>query len=364
LNNTYTFNFEGLESTVYIQDDVPSLDDILLHYSESSAVIVICDTNTKCIAEQVINKKKAALCVIEAGETAKNWESVEKILCTAQNASLARDSIFIAVGGGVVTDIAGFASSIYMRGANLVFVTTTLLGMADAALGGKTGFDIFERKNLAGTFYPASYIYMPLSVLNTLNRRQIKSGFAEIIKTIILDSETEDTVLYNFFLAANNSVDNLKIENNLQKLISISVRIKGKVVEEDPKETGEKRALLNLGHTFAHALESSAGLGALTHGEAVAWGIAAACKLGIMLGITNIERAQKIISFLNNAGYETAMPHSMIKDADFFIKCLFDDKKKKSGKLRFVVPFENGAKLIFLENEKINLIKDLVYGKQ
>jgi 3-dehydroquinate synthase len=227
---------------------------------------------------------------------------------------------------------------------------------------------MFERKNFAGTFYPAEVVYMPVSVLDTLPAAQIKSGLAEIVKTAILDEESDDDVSFEKFYAFKN--DNFTTDKqdvfkkNLVKLIAGAVRVKARIVEADPRETGEARVLLNLGHTFAHALESSAGLGALSHGEAVAWGIARACELGVTLGKTPEARGEKICALLDALGYEIAAPHTMMKSLDVFMRSLDDDKKKKAGVSRFVVPAERGAVLIQLNVEEMNLIKNIAAGKR
>ncbi|MDR2864127.1 MAG: 3-dehydroquinate synthase [Spirochaetaceae bacterium] len=376
----YHFKFKDRESTVRIIQNIPTREEILSSFEEISSdntpVLFVCDCHTKHIAERIRDGKGPPLCILEAGEKAKNLQSLEIILNAAKNAGFARDSLFIAVGGGVITDMTGFAASIYMRGAKLSFVSTTLLGMADAAVGGKTGIDYFERKNLAGTFYPAHSVYMPISVLRSLPPEQLKSGFAEIVKTLILDKESDDLsweelkplkdLLENGFENRTgsekpNSASETQ-EQILERLVSVSVKIKGRIVEADPEETGEQRALLNLGHSFAHALESSAGLGVLSHGEAVAWGIVQSCVLGRILGITPESRARKISSLIKDLGYQSMAPHPAMQSIDAFMTALLDDKKKKNGVLRFIIPAERGAVLIRLDNKQIGLIQDIAAG--
>jgi 3-dehydroquinate synthase len=219
-----------------------------------------------------------ALCTLPPGETEKGWASVERILTAARDAGLGRDGLFVGIGGGVISDLSAFAASVYMRGAPLCLISTTLLGMVDAAVGGKTGFDLLGIKNLAGTFYPAAHIYMPLASLDTLPDHEWKSGMAELIKTAVLDTGE--------ILGLLKSMAGDRRRDSLFDLVCRSVSVKGRIVEADPRETGTDRVLLNLGHTFAHALESSAGLGRLSHGEAVAWGMVRSCELGLALGIT------------------------------------------------------------------------------
>jgi 3-dehydroquinate synthase len=329
----FTFKIGSKETFVHIQKDFPSVVGIL-HDIRGAAVLVVCDTNTKTIALAVIGDSDASLCVLEAGEKAKSLDSVATVLLAAKNAGLGRDGVIIAVGGGVLTDVAAFAASCYMRGCALAVVSTTLLGMADASVGGKTGIDFDGIKNFVGTFYPAWSVFMPLAALRTLPPREIKAGFAEVVKTAVLggyedeisEMPSEDTDYEAF-----------------APLLARTVEYKGRIVEEDPEERGGKRALLNLGHTFGHALETVAGLGTLTHGEAVAWGMARACDLGVKHGITPPSRAQKITALLERFGYETQVNHPTIKNYEAFLKAMQSDKKIQGGRLVFIVPDETSA---------------------
>jgi 3-dehydroquinate synthase len=227
--------------------------------------------------------------------------------------------------------------------------------MVDAGLGGKTGFDLFGIKNLAGTFYPASRVYMPLASLKTLPDAEWKSGMAELIKTAILagddffgflESLVSSFLPGGFTSRPPSGFAEALLDRNgeiMRECIRRAVEFKGSIVEADPKETGKDRRLLNLGHTFGHALESSAGLGILSHGEAVAWGIARACELGFIEGLTPPARARKITGLLRSLGYETRAPHPRVRDSGAFLKALAGDKKKLSGRLTFIVPDGRGA---------------------
>jgi 3-dehydroquinate synthase len=321
---------------------------------QAERALIVCDTNTLPLAEDIRRGTAAALCVLPAGEQAKGWESAETVLRAASDEGLGRDGLFAAVGGGVVSDLCGFAASVYKRGAGLVIVSTTLLAMVDAAVGGKTGFDLFGIKNFAGTFYPARHVYMPLAALKTLPPAQWRSGLAEIIKTLALDDTLYAAETLSQLLAIKPAMDGERAAPELveaaARLIRRSVEVKGRIVEKDPEERGEDRALLNLGHTFGHALESAAGLGRLSHGEAVAWGMARACELGLELGLTPAERAAAIRDVLGGLGYETAAPHPALLDGGAFMRALKNDKKNKRGGIRFVVPAERGARLVTIDS--------------
>ncbi|WP_010255457.1 3-dehydroquinate synthase [Treponema primitia] len=335
-------------------EQLPSLATILEDAGAalSRGVLLVCDTNTEYIAKKILGSQDRPLCVLESGETRKGWASVEHIITAAKGAGLGRDGLFIGIGGGVVTDMTSFAASVYMRGARLCLISTTLLGMVDAAVGGKTGFDLLGIKNLVGTFFPASHIYMPLDALKTLPPREWKSGMAELIKTAVLDSAICDAVPRVETGETQVSLDKLKalgpfsvtngVPSTLGELIERAVLVKGRIVEADPKEQGTERALLNLGHTFGHALEAAAGLGNLSHGEAVAWGMVRACELGLVLGITPESRARKITEIIAAYDYETTAPHPSMTDAALFMQALAGDKKRKPVNLPLLFPMHSG----------------------
>jgi 3-dehydroquinate synthase len=239
-----------------------------------------------------------------------------------------------------------------MRGCRLVLVPTTLLSIVDASIGGKTGFDLFGVKNLAGSFYPAEIVYMPVESLSTLPEREWKSGLAELIKTAILSGDD-----FLDMLAETTNKNSLE-KDVLLKCIERAVLYKGTVTSEDFRESG-KRALLNLGHTFGHALEAAAGLGSLTHGEAVAWGIIQSCALGLSLGITPLKRAEKIKSVISHFGYDCSCPHRLAS-SDIFKTAMNSDKKKKQGKMTFIVPDEKSAKIVDIEPDKINIVEKIL----
>ncbi|MDR2632352.1 MAG: 3-dehydroquinate synthase [Treponema sp.] len=365
MNQEYTFTFDKTLSCVRIQEDFPSADRIRTDYEASGRgpvgqVLLVCDTNTEYIARDILGTQTLPCCVLPSGETAKQWVSVEAILRAATEAGLGRDGLFIGIGGGVVNDLTAFAASIYMRGAGLCLVSTSLLGMVDAAVGGKSGFDLFGMKNLAGTFYPAPLIYMPLHSLLTLPKAEWKSGMGELIKTAVLDTSPA-------LLGQLRSRGGLPLiePRDIQDCIIRAVLIKGRIVEADPKETGEERAHLNLGHTFAHALESAAGLGQVSHGEAVAWGMVRACELGYALGITPGARAEAITGLIKDWAYETRAPHPLLRapgSIEAFMRALGGDKKKKAGNLMFMVPAAQGVQRVSAKAIEAGLVERIICG--
>ncbi|TCW60739.1 hypothetical protein C5O22_09725 [Treponema sp. J25] len=429
-----TYQFGSKKTTLVLTQELPSLEELCGNHSASSTLI-ICDENTKRYGELLVRENRSpsnsgtpfstfseelekssadntenslppisrgtpALCVLPAGEAHKGWPTVERILASASQAGMKRDGLFIGIGGGVITDLVAFAASIYMRGVEVRLVSTTLLGMVDAALGGKTGFDAFGIKNLIGSFYPASVVWAPLITLETLPLREWKSGFAEIIKTGIIGdpgilSLIEETVpLWNSLFNPVSSQENLgrgsgdtfsppPLSTNLDpsegntdshgtvslnalppprskapelyeligELILRSIEVKAKIVSEDPEERGGKRALLNLGHTFGHALEAILGLGAISHGEAVAWGIAQACRLGVVTGHTPQEKGRWIINLLDQLGYETAPLYNGTISWEHLVRPMGLDKKNQERGLRFIVPTEETCTILPLSFE-------------
>ncbi len=288
--------------------------------------------------------------VLPPGESSKNWKSVSLILKSAVETGLGRNGTIIGIGGGVIGDLAGFAASVYMRGCSLILVPTTLLAMVDASIGGKTGFDFMGLKNMVGSFYPASRIYMDVDSIGYLPKREYLCGLAEAIKTAMLgDGELFD-------LLENRREDVIARKREVvEEVVRRAVMVKGKIVEEDPRESG-KRAWLNLGHTFAHALEAVNEFKGINHGEAVAWGLGRAIELGLELGLTDRAYASRVIALLRAYGFVLEFPAGkefvykqdgirddewdpkrVIYDPVGMIRAMYGDKKSKKGKLRFVL---------------------------
>jgi len=358
------FTFNEYNSYIEISREIPAINNISQKLNSKDGVffkpLIIADENTAPIAAKICGSDNYPCVYLKSGEENKNWRSVETILSEANKAGLGRDGVFIAVGGGVIGDMTGFAASIYMRGCRFAMVSTTLLGMVDASVGGKTGFDLFNIKNLIGSFYPAQSVYMPLDALLTLPKAEIKSGMAELIKTAVLYGDDFLDELPALADITSNLKKHLE-DGSLQKCVEKAVFYKGGVVSEDLRETG-KRMLLNLGHTFGHALESAAGLGNITHGEAVAWGIARSCELGAALKITPPERAEKIKNLILSFGYDCSCPHpAASKDA--LLSAMQGDKKKKGGNLTFIVPDGQSARIIALKTEETPLIEKILQGE-
>src|ERR1700681_619622 len=230
--------------------------------------------------------------LFDDAETKKNMRTVELLCRKLTRAGADRKSLIIAVGGGVVGDVAGFVAANYLRGVALVHVPTTLVAQVDSSIGGKTGVNLPKGKNLVGAFYPPRLVVIDTDLLRTLPERQFRSGIAEVIKYgVIADAE--------LFAYLEQNMEKLlrKDRDALEYVMPRCVEIKADVVSRDERESG-LREILNFGHTFGHALESVTRYRRYLHGEAVAWGMIAAALLGRELGITRNDDVSRMVSLI------------------------------------------------------------------
>lgn len=264
-----------------------------------------------------------------AGEEHKNLTSIEQIWNAALGARVDRDALVLAVGGGVVGDMAAFAASTILRGIALGQLPTTLLSMVDSAVGGKTGIDRPEGKNLIGTFYQPRFVLCDVEVLTTLPLRERRAGLAEVVKTAWLASEESVAMLEREADAlARGDLD------ATSEAVRMCVRHKAHVVTEDEQETG-LRATLNLGHTVGHAIEAASGYEGLRHGEAVALGMVAAFRLAERLSVGSAAGSARLLDLLTKLGLPTDVDRYLDERTLAFMG---SDKKRKGGKIRFIVP--------------------------
>lgn len=275
---------------------------------------------------------------IPDGEEYKNFKTLNDILEQLFIAKLDRKSTLISFGGGVVSDITGFAASIYERGINCINIPTTLLAQVDASVGGKTGINNKFGKNLIGSFYQPKAVYCEEKYLSTLPKREFSAGISEAIKMAI----TFDKNLFDFFI---------KDELDLSYIIKRCNEIKAKVVSLDEKESGI-RAVLNYGHTFAHAIENETNYKKYLHGEAVAIGMNMANHLAYKLGLININE----LNLIKKTLMKFDLPISYkIEDENLFYNLFFLDKKTNLGKIKFILPKSIGNFII-----KDDIKKDIV----
>jgi 3-dehydroquinate synthase len=274
-----------------------------------------------------------AVHTIEQGEAQKNLDTVKAIYDAMLDAHLERRSPVVAVGGGVIGDMAGFVAATYLRGVPFVQCPTTLLAMVDASVGGKVGVNVPQGKNLIGAFYQPRAVVIDPRVLKTLDQRQLRCGLAECVKhAMIREPKLFDWIEQN--LASLTALD----EAVMVELISRNVQIKAAVVTEDEKEAGV-RAHLNFGHTFAHAIESTVGYGEIQHGEAVGLGMIAATALAEATGRCSAGLADRLRALLDRVGLPTT---AKLPPTQTLIEAMTLDKKVQDDRVRLVLPQKLG----------------------
>jgi 3-dehydroquinate synthase len=300
---------------------------------------VITDENVgKLHAQTVLDSLRTAgfdpvQLTVPAGEKSKSLAAVENLIDGMLAAGLDRSSFVVALGGGVIGDLAGFAAAIYQRGIPFVQIPTTIVAQVDSSIGGKTGVNAKAGKNLVGAFHQPCLVLADTDTLATLPDREYCEGFAEVIKhAAIRDAE---------MLAG---LDPSTPRESLAPLIARNIAIKAAIVAEDEKEKSDMRALLNFGHTIGHAIENVAGYGKLLHGEAISLGLAAALFVSERKGQLSAEEAERVRAKLSAFGLPLTLPAHL--DTDALLAAAAKDKKFSSGKIRFVVVPRLGAAIV------------------
>jgi 3-dehydroquinate synthase len=282
----------------------------------------------KNVLRTVRGSKAAAVHLMDDAETLKNLHTVEGVSRSLLRAGADRRSLVVAVGGGVVGDVVGFVAASYLRGVDLVQVPTTIVAQVDSSIGGKTGVNLPEGKNLVGAFYPPKLILTDPNVLRSLPEREFRGGLAEVIKHSVI----ADAKMFAY-LEKNMETILRRDRAALEYLIPRNVAIKANVVSRDERESG-LREILNFGHTFAHALESTTHYRRFQHGEAVAWGMMAAALLGHEAGVTRADDVSRIVALVRRIGPFPAWPRIPAKT---LIASMRSDKKARGGQIRFVL---------------------------
>lgn len=276
-------------------------------------------------------------CILPAGEEYKTPQTLQTIYDAALEHRLERSSTMVALGGGVIGDMTGFAAATWLRGIAVVQVPTTLLAMVDASIGGKTGVNHPKGKNLIGAFHQPKLVFIDSDVLKTLPVREFRAGMAEVIKYGVI----WDQPLFEALEASPrlDEIDAISPEL-IQKIITASCQSKADVVSKDEKESG-LRAILNYGHTIGHAVESLTGYTVVNHGEAVAIGMVAAGNLAVELQMWDEESNHRQLGLIEKAGLPTKLPAGL--NFDEIVDSLQTDKKVKDGKVRFILPTAIGV---------------------
>jgi shikimate kinase / 3-dehydroquinate synthase len=328
----YELPFPGLTTTEIIFSPLRTAGDIAwLVLDGAAAPGLVCDKTIFELAGDRISNllgaagSEPAIIVIPPGEETKSLEMTETLLGRFQAASLERSSTVVALGGGVVGDLAGFAAATYMRGLRLVNVPTTLLAQVDASIGGKTGVDFGGVKNLVGSFYPAHRVVVDQGLLHSLPVSRLREGLAEMIKIAIV----RDPGL----LEQLESLTSPEQVVDRPDLVRRAIRNKVEVVKADPFEQTGRRALLNFGHTIGHAVESAGGY-SRPHGECVAIGMMAEARIALSLGAVQPEVVSRLEEMLRRLGLPAELPDHGTRD---LLDTIRQDKKRAGGKIRMVI---------------------------
>lgn len=318
-------------------------------------IAVITDANVNRLYRKQIEKAFSAhtgqfsILALKPGENTKSVENLNRIYSFLLSKKYSRDTLIVAIGGGVVGDIAGFAAATFMRGVQYAQVPTTLLAVSDSAIGGKTGLNFKSVKNVVGAFYQPEFVLADLGFIKTLPYKEVLCGIGEILKYAYLS----DAAFFKF-IEGNSSKLLKKQPAIMEKAAAKSVKIKTEVVSEDEKEGG-RRKILNLGHTFAHAYESVLNY-RIKHGEAVIAGLACALILSRRLGYLTEEKFLRLIEMLKD--FHPDIKFNKLNLNDLYTVML-SDKKNRNGKIRFVLLKGIGEILTDIEAEKKDVIAAL-----
>ena len=270
--------------------------------------------------------------LLPEGEAAKDWTQLHGLLSSLADRNAGRDTPIVALGGGSVGDVTGLAASLFKRGCPVIHVPTTLLAQADSAVGGKTAIDAFGEKNLVGTFYEPALVVTDPSYLDTLDARQLRAGYAEVVKYGLIDDPA-------FFAWCEANGRGLLAGHPDLRLhaITTSIRAKARIVSGDLEDRSGKRALLNLGHSFGHAIEAEAGLGKILHGEAVALGLCLAFRFSAEVGLSPQGDADRIVTHFAACGLPTRLAEAGIGNGITLANWIARDKKSQQGNLSLVL---------------------------
>ncbi len=316
---------------------LPDVADVLP--ADSSTFLIVTDENVqRPHAETVLaalreSGRTGHLACVPAGEPSKSLDVLSGLYDRLVDQAASRRTVVVAVGGGVVGDLAGFLAATYARGLPFVQVPTTLLAMVDSSVGGKTGINHPQGKNLIGSFHQPCAVTADTSTLDTLPDREFRAGLAEVIKYgVILDAD--------FFEWLETHIERVlgRDAEALGHVVARSCQLKAAVVRDDEFETTGLRAILNYGHTFAHAFEALSGYGRLLHGEAVAIGMVCASRLAEKTGRVSPDITERQIRLLTAAGLPVDVPDDLRSQPEQIVRRMLLDKKTVDGRLRFILP--------------------------
>ncbi len=335
-------------------------DNVKKLETENRRALIVTDSNVGPLYLESVEKvlvpvfKEVGSVTIPAGEENKNLDRVRDVLKKLVSLRFDRKDFIIALGGGVIGDMAGFVSAVYLRGIRFIQIPTTLLSQTDSSIGGKTGVDLDEYKNMVGAFHQPSFVYINTAFLRSLPKRQFASGMAEIIKHGLI----RDNAYYEWLVNNFNEINDQE-EAVIEKMIRISCEIKARVVEEDPTEQG-LRAILNFGHTIGHAIEKNSGF-TLLHGECVSLGMIAASYISYCRGNIDTEEFYEIRDMFLPFYLPLTLPDDY--DPKEILELSKSDKKMDGGKVRFILLKKVGKAVIdtsVTDEEILNAIDQLI----
>lgn len=345
---------------IYIGENLLQNPDIFANFvtnqnkSKNKKIMIVTNTTIEKIylntlqntLAKITPKENIFATILPDGENYKNWETLQKIFDNLLANFFDRKSLIIALGGGVIGDMTGFAAACFQRGVDFLQIPTTLLSQVDSSVGGKTAINHPLGKNMIGAFYQPKAVFADIKTLQTLPKREISAGLAEILKYGFIN----DAPFLEFFTSENFA----KIFDNnadvLSEIIYKSCQNKADIVAKDETESSDKnlRALLNFGHTFGHAIETYFGYGTYLHGEAVAIGAMMAAEFSQNLGFITPKEVAKIQTLLNQAKLPTALDKKV--NANDLYKLMFHDKKVQNGTLNFVLLKNLGEAFVYKLN--------------
>src|SRR5436190_6430101 len=350
------------------RDVLQSLGTRVATLRPGSRVAIVTDRN---VAKHWLEKTEASLSgagiatshiIVDEGEGSKTYAGLEQVSEALISARIERNDLVVALGGGVIGDLAGFAAAILRRGVDLVQVPTSLLAQVDSSVGGKTGINSPQGKNLLGAFHQPLLVVADTAVLDTLPPRQFRAGYAEIAKYAVLGDEA-----FLAWLEANHA-DIFAGGGARERAIATSCRAKAAIVARDERETGE-RALLNLGHTFGHALEAATGFSdRLFHGEGVSVGMVLAAEFSAQLGMISESDAARVRRHLAEVGLPTRLQdiagfrQEGLADADALMSLMAQDKKVKRGRLTFIL-LEKIGKAVIVNDVDAPAVRDFLANR-
>ena len=361
--NTININLAERSYPIHLSADFSTLDEKIKPFANGKKCCIVSNPTVWPLygkeIESAVKKSGADVChaLIPDGEKYKNLTELEKLLDNLVEQKLDRSSLMIALGGGIVGDVTGFAAASFMRGIPFIQIPTTLLAQVDSSVGGKTGVNLAAGKNLVGAFYQPKMVFINHNTLATLPIRECRAGYAEVIKTgVIYDTklfeklETETKNIFNALAAGSPEK-----AAALPEIIKRCCEIKAEVVAQDEHERGV-RAILNYGHTFAHAVEMLTNYKQFVHGEAVAIGMHAAAVFANKLGLCGSELINRQKMLIETAGLPTKFPGL---DTEEVMEAFYHDKKTTVSGLKFVLPTKIG-KVEIVKNPDLSVLKETI----